>query len=207
ELRKRFGTKTFAELLEPSIRYAEDGYPVTEVIAGSWKASERKLAQYDDAARTFLANGKAPRAGEVFRNPKLARSYREIAQHGRDGYYKGRIAQEIVAFAAANGGLFSTQDFMDHTSTWVEPVSTNYRGYDVWEIPPPGQGIAALQMLNILEGYDLKKMGPQAPDYWHLFIEAKKLTYADRARYYADPAFATVPTAELVAKPYADQRR
>jgi gamma-glutamyltranspeptidase/glutathione hydrolase len=207
ELRKRFGTKTFAELLEPSIRYAEDGFPVSEVIAGYWRAAERKLTQYPDAARTFLVNGKAPRAGEVFRNPNLARSYRDIAQHGRDAYYKGRIAHEIVSFSGSNGGLFSERDFTDHTSTWVEPVSANYRGYDVWEIPPPGQGIAALQMLNILEGYDLRSLGPRSADYWHLFLEAKKLVYADRARYYADPAFTKVPVAELISKQYAAQRR
>jgi gamma-glutamyltranspeptidase/glutathione hydrolase len=163
--------------------------------------------QYPDAARTFLANGKAPRAGDVFKNPSLARSYREIAQHGRDGYYKGRIAREIVNFSASNGGLFTQQDFTDHTSSWVEPVSTNYRGYDVWEIPPPGQGIATLQMLNILEGYDLRTLGPRSADYWHLFLEAKKLVYADRARYYADPAFTKVPVAELISKSYAVQRR
>src|SRR5438445_4745631 len=156
ELRKRFGTKPLAELLEPSIRYAENGFPVSELIAGSWRASEKKLMQYPDAARTFLARGKAPRAGDVFKNSSLARSYRDIAQHGRDAYYKGRIAREIVSFSARNGGLFTHQDFTEHTSSWVEPVSTNYRGYDVWEIPPPGQGIAALQMLNILEGYDLR---------------------------------------------------
>src|SRR5438105_511926 len=163
--------------------------------------------QYADAARTFLANGKAPRAGDVFKNPSLARSYRDIAQHGRDAYYKGRIAREIVSFSARNGGLFTHQDFTEHTSSWVEPVSTNYRGYDVWEIPPPGQGIAALQMLNILEGYDLRTLGPRSVDYWHLFLEAKKLAYADRARYYADPAFTKVPVAELISKSYAAQRR
>ena len=207
ELRKRFGTMTFAQLLEPSIRYAGDGFPVTEVIAAYWKASEKRLLKYPDAAKTYLRAGGAPRAGDVFKNPWLVRSYKEIAQHGRNGYYKGRIAQEIAAFSARNGGLFTERDFADHTSTWVEPVSTNYRGYDLWEIPPPGQGIAALQMLNILEGYDLKAFGPRSPDYWHLFLEAKKLVYADRARYYADPAFAKVPVAELISKPYAAERR
>src|SRR4029077_5515690 len=125
----------------------------------------------------------------------------------RDAFYKGRLAKEIVAFSDKNGGLFSVKDFADHTSTWVEPVGTTYRGHEVWELPPPGQGIAVLQMLNILEGYDLKKMGPRSPDYWHLLIEAKKLVYADRARYYADPDFAKLPTAELVSKPYAERRR
>src|SRR5207249_1955610 len=139
--------------------------------------------------------------------PSLARSHRAIAHHGRDDEYEGRIAREMVSFAARHGGLFTQQDFTEHTSTWVEPVSTNYRGYDLWEIPPPGQGIAALQMLNILEAYDLKSRGPRSADYWHLFLEAKKLAYADRARYYADPAFAKVPVTELISKPYAAERR
>src|SRR5262249_19623059 len=128
-------------------------------------------------------------------------------RNGRDGFYKGRIAREIVTFSEKNGGLFTLKDFEDHTSTWVDPVGTTYRGYDVWELPPPGQGIAALQMLNVLEGYDLAKMGPESPDYWHLFVEAKKLAFADRARFYADPEFVKVPTAELISRPYAERRR
>jgi gamma-glutamyltranspeptidase/glutathione hydrolase len=207
ELRKRFGTLKLAQLLEPSIRSAEEGFPVTEVIAGYWKRAEAKLRRHPDAARTYLVGDHAPQAGQVFKNPNLARSYREIAAHGPDAFYKGRIAQEIVAFSENNGGLFSLKDFADHSSTWVEPVQTSYRGYDVWELPPPGQGIAVLQMLNLLEGYDLKKMGPLSPDYWHVLVEAKKLAYADRARFYADPAFAQVPTAELISKPYAERRR
>ncbi len=207
ELRKRFGTRTLAELLEPSIRYADEGFPVSEVIAGYWRAGERTLQRHPDAARTYLLDGHAPHAGDVFKNPNLARSYREIAQKGRDGFYKGRIAEEIVAFSDKNGGLFSQRDFADHTSTWVDPVSVTYRGYQVWEIPPPGQGIAALEMLNLLEGYDLKSMGPNSADYWHLLIEAKKLAFADRARYYTDLEFVKVPVAELISKPYADARR
>jgi gamma-glutamyltranspeptidase/glutathione hydrolase len=210
ELRKRFGTMSFEQLLGPSIRYAEDGFPVTEVIAGYWLATRRgetQLQRNPDSAKTYMPNGEPPRAGDVFKNPYLARSYREIATNGRDAFYKGKIAQEIVAFSERNGGLFALKDFADHTSTWVEPVSTTYRGYEVWEIPPPGQGISVLQMLNILEGFDLKKMGPLSPDYWHLLIEAKKLAYADRAKFYADPAFTKVPTKELISKPYAEQRR
>src|SRR5262245_38485197 len=207
ELRKRFGSRSFGQLLEPTIRYADDGFPVTEVIARSWKLSEKKLAAHPDAARTYLIDGRAPRTGEVFRNPALARSYREIARNGRDAFYKGRIAKEIVAFSEKNGGLFSLKDFVDHTSTWVEPVHTTYRGYEVWEIPPPGQGIAVMQMLNLLEGYNLKKLGPDSADYWHLFLEAKKLAYSDRARFYADPDFGKLPIAELISKSYADRRR
>jgi gamma-glutamyltranspeptidase/glutathione hydrolase len=207
ELQRRFGTMPLAQVLEPSIRYAEEGFPVTEVIARYWRAAERGRILDADGVRTYLPDGHAPRRGDLFKNLDLARSYREIADHGRDGYYKGRIAQEIVAFSEQVGGLFTLADFSDHTSTWVEPVNTDYRGYRVWEIPPPGQGIAALQMLNLLEAYDLKKMGPRSADYWHLFLEAKKLAYADRARYYADPAFAQVPTARLISKEYAHQRQ
>jgi gamma-glutamyltranspeptidase/glutathione hydrolase len=207
QLRRRFGTMPLADLLEPSIRYAEDGVPVPEVIAGSWRNHEAELADAPDAARTYLPGGHAPRAGDVFRNPGLARSYRDLGAGGRDAFYKGRIAQEIVAFSDKNGGLFTLRDFEEHTSTWVDPVSTTYRGHEVWEIPPPGQGIAVLQMLNLLEGYDLCLMGPESSEYWHLFVEAKKLAYADRARYYADPAFANVPTAELISKAYAQRRR
>src|SRR5262249_29686083 len=207
ELRHRFGAVALADLLEPTIRYAEDGVPVPEVIAGYWRRAETTLRAHPDAARTYLPGGHAPRAGDVFENPGLARCYRDIAEGGRDAFYKGRIAREIVDFSDKNGGLFAARDFEEHTSTWVEPVSTSYRGDAVWEIPPPGQGIAVLQMLNILEGYDLCLMGPRSPDYWHLFVEAKKLAYADRARYYADPDFAKVPTAELISRAYAERRR
>jgi gamma-glutamyltranspeptidase / glutathione hydrolase len=207
ELRRRFGSRPLAELLEPSIRYAEEGAPVPERIAGYWKAAQPRLAATPEAARTFLPAGRAPRAGEVFKNPLLAHTYREIAKGGRDSFYKGRIAEEIVAFSNRQGGLFALKDFADHTSTWVEPVSTRYRGHDVWQLPPPTQGLTVLQMLNLLEGYNLKKLGPASPDYWHLLLEATKLAYADRARYYADPAFAKVPTAELISKRYADARR
>jgi gamma-glutamyltranspeptidase/glutathione hydrolase len=207
ELHKRFGKLSLADVLAPSIGYAEGGFPVTEVIAGYWARGARRLREYPDAARTYLPDGHAPRVGDVFKNPGLARCYREIAEGGRDAFYKGRIAREIVAFSEKNGGLFGPRDFAEHTSTWVEPVSTTYRGYEVWELPPPGQGIAVLEMLNVLEGYDLKKMGPLSPDYWHLFLEAKKLAYADRARYYADPDFGKQPVEALISKPYAAARR
>ncbi len=207
ELRRRFGTMDFQQLLEPTIRYAEAGFPVTEIIADSWHKAEANLSAHPDAAKTYLVEGQAPRAGAVFKNPYLAGSYRELAKGGRDAFYKGRLAREIIAFSERDEGLFSLRDFADHTSTWVEPVSTSYRGYVVWEAPPPGQGITTLQMLNILESYDLHKLGADSADYWHLFLEAKKLAYADRAHYYADPEFAKVPTAELISKKYADQRR
>jgi gamma-glutamyltranspeptidase/glutathione hydrolase len=207
ELHKKFGKLPLADVLMPSVEYAEQGFPVSEIIAESWAKTEPKLLKIPDTAKVYLPGGKAPKAGDVFKNPALARVYREIAAEGAAAFYKGRVAQEIVAYSDQHGGLFTQKDFEDHTSTWVEPVSANYRGYDVWELPPPGQGIAALQMLNILSGYDLKKMGPFSADYWHLFIEAKKLAYADRARFYADPDFVKLPTTELISTPYADKRR
>jgi gamma-glutamyltranspeptidase/glutathione hydrolase len=201
ELRKKFGSRPLADLLEPSIRYAEEGFPVSEVIASHWRSSGD-----DDFARTYLPNDRALHAGEIFKNPNLANTYRAIGKGGRDAFYRGKIAEKIVAFSDKKGGLFTAKDLADHTSTWVEPVSTKYRGYDVWAIPPPGQGISVLQMLNVMEQHDVAKMGPESADYWHLFLEAKKLAYADRARFYTDPAFATVPTAELISKPYGLQR-
>ncbi|HTU89456.1 MAG TPA: gamma-glutamyltransferase [Gemmataceae bacterium] len=207
ELRKRFGTRSLAQLLEPTIRYAEEGFPVSPVIASYWQSGAARLRRQADAARTYLIDNRPPRGGEIFKNPNLARSYRLIADKGRAAFYNGTIAQAIVAFSEKAGGLFSLKDFADHTSTWVEPVSTSYRGYQVWEIPPPGQGIAVLQMLNLLESYDVKKMGPESADWWHLFLEAKKLAYADRAKFYTDPDFVKVPVKELISKPYAAQRR
>ncbi len=206
QVRRRFGTLSFGELLEPSIRYGEAGFPVPEVIAGYWKSHEKDSGNAE-FAKTYLVDGKAPQSGGSFRNPLLAQTYRELADGGRDAYYKGRIAREIVQYSDRVGGLFSLKDFVDHTSTWVEPVNTTYRGHEVWEIPPNGQGISALQMLNVLEGYDLAKMGFSSPDYWHLWIEAKKLAFADRAKYYADPEFSKIPVKELISKPYAESRR
>jgi gamma-glutamyltranspeptidase / glutathione hydrolase len=207
QLRQRFGTKSFADLLAPTIRYAEQGVPVPEVIAGYWRASQRLLAADPGSAATFLPNGRAPRAGEVFKNPELANTLRAVAEKGRDAFYKGDTAAKIVALSDKVGGLFSQADFDAHTSEWIDPVAVTYRGYQVWELPPPGQGIAALQMLNILSGYDLKAMGPTSADYWHTLVEAKKLAFADRAKYYADPLFAKVPVQRLISADYADQRR
>ncbi|MBX7165712.1 MAG: gamma-glutamyltransferase [Pirellulales bacterium] len=206
-LRARFGTKSYAELLAPSIELAERGFPVTDIIAVAWMYTANGLRRWPDSVRTYLPDGRPPREGELFKNADLAASYRQLAAGGADAFYRGPIAQQIVAFSQANGGFFSARDFAEHTSDWVEPVSTNYRGYDVWELPPNGQGIAALQMLNLLEGYDLKSLGPDGPEWWHLFLEAKKLTFADRATYYADPAFGALPVAELISKPYAERRR
>jgi gamma-glutamyltranspeptidase/glutathione hydrolase len=207
ELLRRFGTKTFAQLLKPAIDYAEQGFPVSDVIAHGWRGSVKQLSEWPNSAITYLIDGRAPEAGEIFNNPNLGRTYRLIAERGRDAFYKGEIAREIVEFSERNGGHFSLRDFTEHHSDWIEPVSTNYRGYDVWELPPNGQGIAALEMLNILEAYDLKSMGPASPDYLHLLIEAKKLAFADRARFYTDPDFANVPVKELISKEYAARQR
>jgi gamma-glutamyltranspeptidase/glutathione hydrolase len=206
QLRTKFGTKSFKELLAPSIKYAEDGVVVPEVIAGYWKSSERTLSNDAGLTEAFLRNGRAPKAGDVFKNPHLAASYTRIADHGRDGFYKGETADAIVKLSDTKGGLFSKEDLADFKAEWIDPVGTKYRGYDVWELPPPGQGIAALQMLNLLEPHDLAKLGPTSPDYWHLLVEAKKLAFADRAKYYTDPKFARVPTATLISKEYAAER-
>ncbi len=205
-LRARFGSKPLAEVLAPAIEYAERGFPVSEIIAHDWQGSAQELARIPTSSLCFLPGGKAPGVGDVFRNPGLARSLRLVAEGGRDAFYRGAIADEIVAYSASVGGLFSKKDFEDHTSTWVDPVSTNYRGYDVWELPPNGQGIAALQMLNLLEPFDLKAMGPLSADALHVMIEAKKLAYEDRAKFYADPDFVEAPVARLISKRYAATR-
>jgi gamma-glutamyltranspeptidase/glutathione hydrolase len=213
ELRKKFGTWSFEKILDPVIHYAENGFPVTEVIGGYWKGGEARLKRHPESAEVYLVPGRgedqrvAPKVGTLFKNPALGKTYREIAQNGRDAFYRGKIAKSLVEFSERNGGLFTLEDLEKQNSVWVEPVKTSYRGHDVWELPPPGQGIAALQMLNLLEGYDLKKWGPTSPDYWHTLIEAKKLVYADRAKFYTDPEFSKVPVAELISKPYGDLRR
>ena len=206
-LRSRFGTKPLAELLRPSIATADTGFPVSEIIASGWKGSVKNLSAWPDSKRVYLKDGRAPECGELMTLPELAESYRQIAAGGRDAFYKGRIAQEIVSFSDANGGFFCLRDFAEHTGDWIEPVSTTYRGHTVWELPPNGQGIAALQMLNLLEGFDLKSLGPKSPEFVHLFVEAKKLAFADRAKFYADPAFADLPVARLISKSYADEQR
>lgn len=202
-LSKRFGSKPWSELLGAAIATAEEGFPVTEVIAGEWSSAAARLREWPDSARTFLVDGmRAPRFGEVFRNPTLAATYRQLAEAGASAFYRGAIADKIVAFSAKHGGYFSLRDFAEHTADWVDPVSTNYRGYDVWELPPNGQGIAVLQMLNVLEQHNLRALGPGNPEYLHLFVEAKKLAYADRSRFYADMAVVDVPLAGLISKEY-----
>ncbi len=203
ELRRRFGTMSLAKLLEPAIQYAEEGFAVSEIIANSWKSSVGALRRYPDSARTFLPGGRTPEPGEVSRNHRLAATCREIAEQGRDAFYLGRIAREIVACSEASGGGFSLKDFAEHKSDWIEPVSSSYRGCDVWQMPPAGQGIATLQMLNVLETFDVRAMGRYSADYLHLFVEAKKLAFADRAAWYADPNFERLPVRQLISKEYA----
>jgi len=207
ELHGRFGKLPMKELLAPAIAYARNGFPVTEVIAEGWVRNTRNLQKYPGFAETYMPNGRAPAKGEVFRNPYLADTLAALAEGGRDAFYKGDIAKRIETYMRANGGYLTAADLAAHRSEWVEPVSTNYRGYDVWELPPNTQGVAALQMLNILEAYDLKSMGFGSAEYLHLFIEAKKLAFEDRARYYVDPEFAKIPLKGLLSKEYAAKRR
>jgi gamma-glutamyltranspeptidase / glutathione hydrolase len=210
ELHNRFGRLPMKDLLAPAIRYATDGFPVTQYIGAMWALGVRRAKgdKFPGAfLETFAPGGRAPAEGEIFRNPALANTLRLIAERGIDAFYKGEIADRIDAFMRANGGFLRKIDFEKHTATWVEPVSVNYRGYDVYELPPNSQGIAALQILNILEGYDLKAMGYNSPDALHLMIEAKKLAFEDRAKFYADPAFARIPLAGLLSKEYAAERR
>jgi gamma-glutamyltranspeptidase/glutathione hydrolase len=207
ELHGKFGRLPMAEILAPAIRYAEKGFPVAEAIAVGWRGAEQFRDLPGAAYATWAPEGRTPGKGERFRNPDLARTYRRIAAGGRDVFYRGEIAAEIDAFMREHGGYLRGEDLAAHTSTWVEPVSVNYRGYDVFEMPPNGQGIAALQMLNMLEGYDLAAMGFNSPEALHVMIEAKKLAFEDRAKFYADPDFADIPLEWLLSKDYAAERR
>ena len=207
ELHKEFGELTMKQNLAPAIRYAREGFPVSELIAYYWSLSVPTREKWAGFRETFMPEGRAPRKGEMFRNPGLASTYETIARQGRDGFYKGEIAKTIADCVQQAGGFLSVRDLADHQSEWVEPVSANYRGYDIWELPPNGQGIAALQILNILEGFDIKSMGFGSAEYMHLFIEAKKLAFEDRARYYADPDFNDIPVKQLISKEYAAARR
>ena len=202
-LHGRFGRLPMASLLAPTIAYAREGTPVPQVIAGAWQRGATIFAGFPGFAEVFLPGGRAPRQGEVFANPRLAATLETIAKGGRDAFYRGPIAAAIVAFSRSQGGFFSAEDFVAHRGEWVTPISTGYRDVTVWELPPNTQGLAALEMLNVLERYDLKGLGRGHPDFWHLLVEAKKLAFADRARFYADPAFAAAPVAALAGKEYA----
>ncbi|MEQ1746591.1 MAG: gamma-glutamyltransferase [Saprospiraceae bacterium] len=207
DLHRRFGKLPMRDLLQPAIGYAEQGFPVTELIAYYLQASTRRFADYPNFKETYTQNGAPLAKGDIFRNPALASTYRLLAEKGRDEFYNGSIARAIAGFMREQGGFLSMDDLAAHRSEWVEPSSVNYRGYDVWELPPNGQGIAALQMLNILEGYDFTPEDFGTARHIHLFSEAKKLVFEDRAKYYADPDFAKTPVRELLDKAYAARRR
>ncbi len=207
ELHARYGKLPMATLLAPAIRYAREGFPVTEFIAALWQENAPSRSDYPGFREIFMPGGRAPAKGEIFRNPRLADTYEQIAKSGRDAFYKGDIARKIDSYLREQGGFLTYEDMAAHRSEWVQPVSVNYRGYDVYELPPNGHGIVALQMLNILEGYDLRKMGFGSADYLHVLIETKKLAYEDRAQYYADPDFYEPPIARLISKDYATERR
>ncbi len=207
ELHERYGRLSMGDVLAPAIAYAENGFPVTELIAYYLRLSQRRFEEYPGFRETYMPGGETPDKGDVFRNPDLAKTYRLIAEKGRDVLYRGEIAEAIDSLMREQGGLLRLDDMASHRSDWVEPVSTNYRGWDVYELPPNGQGIAALQMLNILEAYDISAMGFGSAEYIHTLVEAKKLAYEDRARFYADMDFVDVPVERLISKAYADERR
>ena len=207
EAMKHYGTLTLEEVFEDSIHYAEEGYPVTEVIAEEWKDAEKILRLSEGASKTYLINGKAPWPGQRFLNKDLARTFKKIARDGIGTFYEGEICDLIVNFSNRNNGFLSHKDFKDHTTTWVEPISTDYRGYTVYELPPNGQGVVALEMLNILEGYDLGRLGHNSPEYLHLLVEAKKAAFSDRDYYITDPEFERVPVDRFLSKEYARKVR
>ena len=207
EVQQRHGNLTFAEVLEPAIHYASEGFPVSEIIATQWQGAAPLLSRYPSSAKNYLIDGKAPRAGEVHRQSNLARTLKLLASEGRDAFYRGEIARQIVQFSQENGGFFTLEDFSSHTTEWVEPIGADYRGHTILELPPNGQGITALIALNILEGFDLPAMAYGSAPYYHLLIEATKQAFADRDQYVADPLFADLPVEGLLSKEYAKARR
>lgn len=207
ELHKKFGVMEISKILEPTIRYAEEGFPVTETIAPAWNSSSRRYGKYPNVTETYTIDGKYVEKGDIFKNPYLANTLKKISKGGRDAFYKGEVAKTIASFIQEQGGFLSEKDLATHHSEWVEPVSTNYRGYDIWELPPNGQGITTLQMLNILEGYSFSPDEYGSARHIHLVTEAKKLAFQDRAKYYADMSMADVPVEWLISKEYGAKRR
>jgi gamma-glutamyltranspeptidase/glutathione hydrolase len=206
KLHGRFGKLPMADILAPAIRYAEEGFPLSELIAYYWRRSVRSFKQYENFQKLYAPQGKLLKKGDIFKNPELARTYKMLAKKGRDAYYKGPIAQRIVDYSKRVGGFFQISDFARFESEWVEPLHVKYKGYDLWELPPNGQGIAALQMLQMLKHFDLKSMGHNSSAYLHALIEVKKLVFEDRARFYADMRFAKLPIKELISDRYAKER-
>ena len=207
ELSERFGSMKMSSILKPAIEYAENGFPVTELVSYYMELASNNFYNYPNFKETYFINGASPKKGELFKNLDLANTLKIISNEGRKGFYEGEIANIISTFIQEQGGFLSYEDLKNHRSEWVEPVSTNYRGYDVWELPPNGQGIAALQILNLLEGFDIKSMGFGSAEYIHHLVEAKKIAFADRAKYYADTDFNQIPTQYLISKEYSDKRR
>jgi len=205
-LHDRFGKKPMNELLKPTIDYAREGFPVSQLIAYYWNRSIPLLERWPGFSEQFTIEGRAPAEGEIWKNPGLAKTLQSIADGGRDAFYKGDIAKTIANYMEKNGGFLSYEDLSSHTGNWVDPVSTNYRGFDVWELPPNGQGIAALQILNIIELFDISSMDHDSAEYVHLFTEVKKLVFEDRAKYYADSEFNKIPVTTLISKDYAQKR-
>jgi gamma-glutamyltranspeptidase/glutathione hydrolase len=206
-LLERYGTISLDKLLQPAIRYAKEGFPVSEIIAEEWKLSREALFESDEAINTYLINGRAPRAGEIFKNPSLGHTLELIARYGSQIFYEGEIAKKICSYIERKGGRLTLRDFKEHKSEWVEPLSTTYRGYQVYELPPNGQGAIVLEMLNILEGYDLASLGHNSAEFIHLLVEAKKIAFNDRNLYIADPAFNNLPIENMISKQYAEKKR
>jgi gamma-glutamyltranspeptidase/glutathione hydrolase len=204
---ERYGTLSLGEIFEGAIRYAENGFPVTEVIAGEWKEAEKLLLAHESSAKTYLIGGKAPRPGQIFVNQDLARTYKKVAEDGIETFYSGDICDAIIEYCSRNNGLLSSKDFKDHSTTWVDPISSDYRGYTVYELPPNGQGLTALEMLNLLEGYDISSLKPNSSEYLHLLFEAKKAAFSDRDSFITDPDFEKVPVDQLLSKGYARKLR
>jgi gamma-glutamyltranspeptidase/glutathione hydrolase len=207
EMHKRFGKISMEDILNPAIYYAENGFPVTELVSYYMEIANKNFNQYPNFKETYHINGYTPKKGQLFKNKDLGKTLRLIAKKGRKGFYEGPVAKTISDFIIDQGGFLSFEDLKNHNSDWIEPVSTNYRGYDIWELPPNGQGIAALQILNLLESFDIKSMGFGSAEYIHHFVEAKKIAFADRAKYYADMDFNNIPVDYLISKEYANQRR
>lgn len=206
-LHERFGKLPRKQVLAPAIQYAEQGFPVSDVIAYYWALSVPRLSQFAGFKEQFTLDGRAPKTGEIWKNPNLARTLKRVAERGRDGFYRGETAKAIARYMADQGGFLTEADLAEHHGEWITPIHTNYRGYEVYELPPNGQGLAALQMLELLEAYDFSKIPFGSAEHLHLFIEAKKLAFADRARFYADPAFAKTPIDWLLSAEYNDARR
>ncbi|HEX7502618.1 MAG TPA: gamma-glutamyltransferase, partial [Acidobacteriota bacterium] len=205
-LHEKFGRLPMREVLAPAATYAEEGFPLSELIAQNWQRSVQAFSKFANFQKLYAPRGKAPDKGDIFRNPELAATYRLLARKGRDAFYRGELSRKIVAYSKQVGGFFSEKDFADFTAEWVAPMSISYRGYDVWELPPNGQGLAVLQMLQMLAHFDLKSMGHNSASYLHTLIEIKKIVYEDRARFYADPRFADVDYATLISPAYARKR-